>query len=66
MGGIMKTEFSLQGVKASIIGLIIGFSIAGNIYGYMLHNGAVVSVKAACGEYVETGDIVSHLERGKR
>jgi hypothetical protein len=57
MDGFMKTAF---------IGLIIGFSIAGNIYGYMLHNGAVVSVKAACGEYVETGDIVSHLERGNQ
>jgi hypothetical protein len=53
-GFIMKTAF---------IGLIIGFSIAGNIYGYMLHNGKVVSVKAACAEYVETGDIITQLER---
>lgn len=33
-----------------IIGLIIGFSLAGNIYAYALHTGKVVSVKAACAE----------------
>lgn len=50
-------------MKTAFIGLIIGFSIAGNIYGYMLHNGAVVSVKASCGEFIGTGDIITQLER---
>jgi hypothetical protein len=50
-------------MKTAFIGLIIGFSIAGNIYGYMLHNGQVVSVKAACAEYVDGSDILTQLER---
>jgi hypothetical protein len=50
-------------MKTAFIGLIIGFSIAGNIYGYMLHNGAVVSVKASCGEFIGTGDVITQLER---
>ena len=31
-----------------LVGLVIGFSLAGNIYAYALHTGSVVSVKAAC------------------
>jgi hypothetical protein len=43
-------------MKTAIIGLIIGFSLAGNIYAYALHTGSVVSVKAACAEPVELID----------
>lgn len=37
-------------MNKAIIGLIIGFSLAGNIYAVALHTGAVVSVKTACAE----------------
>jgi hypothetical protein len=49
-------------MKTAIIGLIIGFSLAGNIYAYALHTGAVVSVKAAC---AESTDLIDGL-MGKR
>lgn len=45
-------------MKTAIIGLIIGFSLAGNIYAYALHNGVVVSVKAAC---AESTDLITAL-----
>lgn len=51
-------------MKTAFIGLIIGFSLAGNLYAYSLHTGKVVSVKAACAEPID--DLTSALERGMK
>lgn len=52
-------------MKQSIIGLIIGFSLAGNIYAYSLHTGKVVSVKAACASN-EDADLIDALKAGMK
>lgn len=49
-------------MKPTLIGLIIGFSLAGNLYAIALHTGIVVSVKAACAQPMD--DLTSALERG--
>lgn len=46
----------------AFIGLIIGFSVAGNIYAYALHTGIVVSVRTACAESM---DLIETLERAQ-
>ncbi len=50
-------------MRVAFIGLIIGFSFAGNIYAYALHTGRVVSVKAVCAQS-GAGDYLSELQRG--
>jgi hypothetical protein len=52
-------------MRNSIIGLIIGFSLAGNIYAYSLHTGKVVSVAAACASS-EDADLINELKRGMK
>lgn len=51
-------------MKNTIIGLIIGFSLAGNVYAWQLHTGHVASIKQACVE--RTDDLASALQRGIR
>lgn len=51
-------------MKTAIIGLIIGFSLAGNLYAYALHNGSVVSVRAACAESAPV-DLIDALRRAE-
>ncbi len=51
-------------MKPTFIGLIIGFSLAGNLYAVALHTGKVLSEasKKAC----EYEDLTSALQRGSR
>lgn len=51
-------------MNRAIIGLIIGFSLAGNLYAFALHTGSVVSVKAACASS-EPVELIDALRRSE-
>lgn len=57
-----------NGIKNTLLGLIIGFSLAGNVYAYQLHTGHVASIQQACVEHtsVVPSDWVGDLQKGKR